>query len=79
MSLVNLIFYYSMHCCRNHATSQEAKIGSGSPSHWEPSNKYTKTRVDIDYQQLAAEIIRQQHANAAMHMHMHDSTATEIA
>lgn len=77
MSPVYLIFSYSMHCCKNHATSQEAKIGSGSPSQWEPSNKYTKTRVDIDYQQLAAEIIRQQHAKAAMHMH--DSTATEIA
>lgn len=36
-----------------------------------------KTRVDIDYQQLTAEIIRQQQANAAMHMH--DSTATNIA
>lgn len=36
-----------------------------------------KTRVDIDYQQLTAEIIRQQQANAARHMH--DSTATNIA
>lgn len=72
MSLVYLIiFYYSMNWCRNHATSQEAKIGSG------PSHEYKNTRVDIDYQQLAAEIIRQQQANAAMHMH--DSTATEIA
>lgn len=36
-----------------------------------------KTRVDIDYQQLTTEKIRQQQANAAMHMH--DSTATNIA
>lgn len=56
---------------------QEAKIGSGPPSHWEPSHKYQKKGVGIDYQQLAAEIIRQQQANAAMHTH--DSTATESA
>lgn len=42
-----------------------------------PPTSAKKARVDIDYQQLAAEIIRQQQANAAMHMH--DSTATEIA
>lgn len=56
---------------------RKRKSALDPPATGNPPTSTKRTRVDIDYQQLAAEIIRQQQANAAMHMH--DSTATEIA
>lgn len=56
---------------------RKRKSALDPPATGSPPTSTKKARVDIDYQQLAAEIIRQQQANAAMHMH--NSTATEIA
>lgn len=58
-------------------THGKQKSALDPPTTGNPTTSTKRTRVDIDFEQMVAEIIRKQQANAAMDMQ--DNTATEIA
>lgn len=74
MSLVYLIFYYSVNCCKNRAATQEAVCGSGSADH---SNKCQQNKGRHRLPAISGRNNPPTTGHATMHMH--DSTATEIA